>query len=47
MTAQQTYRTTEMFAGIIVIAVLGLVLDRILRVLRRKVSPWYVELSVE
>lgn len=47
LTAEQTYRTTEMFAGIAVIAALGLLLDRLLRLLRRKVSPWYTELAVE
>jgi ABC-type nitrate/sulfonate/bicarbonate transport system permease component len=41
--AQQTFRTERVFAGIIVIALLGFATDLGFRLLRRRLMPWYRE----
>ena len=41
--AQQTFRTERVFAGIIVIGLLGLLTDLAFRRLRRLLLPWYRE----
>ncbi len=43
LTAQQTFRTSELYAGIVTIAAIGFLGDRILRMVRVRLSPWYVE----
>jgi ABC-type nitrate/sulfonate/bicarbonate transport system permease component len=43
LTAQQTFRTTELYVGIVTIALIGFAGDRLLRALRAKLCPWYVE----
>jgi ABC-type nitrate/sulfonate/bicarbonate transport system permease component len=43
LTAQQTFRVERVFAGIIVIGVLGFLTDQCLRALRRWLLPWYQE----
>jgi NitT/TauT family transport system permease protein len=43
LTAQQTFRTGELYAGIVSIAAIGFVGDRTLRLVRAKLCPWYVE----
>jgi ABC-type nitrate/sulfonate/bicarbonate transport system permease component len=43
LTAQQTFRVDRVFAGIVVIGVLGFATDQGFRVLRRKLLPWYQE----
>ncbi|OJY47062.1 MAG: hypothetical protein BGP08_03035 [Rhizobiales bacterium 64-17] len=43
LTAQQTFHTADLFAGIVTIAVIGFVGDRLLRLLRARLCPWYVE----
>jgi NitT/TauT family transport system permease protein len=43
LTAQQTFHTADLFAGIVTIAVIGFVGDRTLRFLRARLCPWYVE----
>jgi NitT/TauT family transport system permease protein len=43
LTAQQTFHTTDLFAGIVTIALIGFIGDRFLRLLRSWLCPWYVE----
>jgi NitT/TauT family transport system permease protein len=43
LTAQQTFHTSDLFAGIVTIAIIGFVGDRLLRLLRTRLCPWYVE----
>jgi ABC-type nitrate/sulfonate/bicarbonate transport system permease component len=43
LTAQQTFHTADLFAGIVTIAVIGFLGDRLLRLLRAWLCPWYVE----
>jgi len=43
LTAQQTFHTSDLFAGIVTIAIIGFVGDRLLRLLRARLCPWYVE----
>ena len=43
LTAQQTFHTTDLFAGIVTIATIGFLGDRLLRLLRTLLCPWYVE----
>ena len=43
LTAQQTFRVDRVFAGVVVIGMLGFATDQALRALRRKLLPWYVE----
>lgn len=45
LTAQQTFRTTELYVGIVTIALVGFIGDRILRLLRSRLCPWYVEVD--
>jgi ABC-type nitrate/sulfonate/bicarbonate transport system permease component len=44
LTAQQTFRVDRVFAGIVVIGVLGFATDQGFRLLRRRLLPWYQEL---
>ena len=41
--AQQTFNVERVFAGIIVIGVLGFLTDRALRWFRRMLVPWHQE----
>jgi NitT/TauT family transport system permease protein len=41
--AQQTFRTERVFAGIIVIGLVGFLTDLGFRLLRRRMMPWYRE----
>ncbi|MGC2201352.1 MAG: ABC transporter permease, partial [Stellaceae bacterium] len=41
--AQQTFRTERVFAGIIVIGLVGVLTDLGFRLLRRRMMPWYRE----
>jgi len=41
--SQQTFRTTELYAGIVTIAAIGFLGDRVLRHIRSTLCPWYVE----
>lgn len=43
LTAQQTFHTTDLFAGIATIAIIGFIGDRFLRLLRARLCPWCVE----
>lgn len=43
LTAQQTFHTADLFAGIVTIAVIGFAGDRLLRFLSARLCPWYVE----
>ena len=43
LTAQQTFHTPDLFVGIVTIAVIGFTGDRLLRLLRVKLCPWYIE----
>lgn len=43
LTAQQTFRIDRVFAGIVVIGVLGFSTDQGFRFLRRRLLPWYQE----
>jgi NitT/TauT family transport system permease protein len=45
LTAQQTFRTPELYAGITTIAVIGFLGDRIIRSIRARLCPWYVEIE--
>jgi ABC-type nitrate/sulfonate/bicarbonate transport system permease component len=45
LTAQQTFRTTELYAGITTIAAIGFIGDRAIRILRARLCPWYVEMA--
>lgn len=45
LTAQQTFRTTELYVGIVTIAMIGFAGDRVLRVLRAWLCPWHVEVE--
>lgn len=45
LTAQQTFRTTELYVGIVTIALIGFIGDRILRWLRAKLCPWHIEVD--
>lgn len=45
LTAQQTFKTTELYVGIVTIALLGFIGDRILRWLRTVLCPWYLEVD--
>ncbi len=47
LTAQQTFHTVDLFAGIVTIAVIGLIGDRILRMARTWLCPWYAETEVQ
>jgi NitT/TauT family transport system permease protein len=43
--AQQTFLVPRVYSGIVVIGVLGFLTDLGLRALRRRIMPWYKELS--
>lgn len=43
LTAQQTFQTPELFVGIVTIAIIGFIGDRILRSIRGLVCPWINE----
>jgi ABC-type nitrate/sulfonate/bicarbonate transport system permease component len=43
LTAEQVYKTEEMFVGILCISILGFGLDRLIKYIQRKVT-WYTEL---
>lgn len=43
LTAQQTFKTNELYVGIVTIAVIGFLGDRVLRYLRAILCPWYLE----
>ena len=45
--AQQTFRVERVFAGIVIIGVIGFATDQGLRALRRKLLPWYREAQEE
>ncbi|MFH1075573.1 MAG: ABC transporter permease [Pseudomonadota bacterium] len=45
--AQRTFATERMFAGIIVISLMGFALDRIARKIEAKVLCWHVETSLQ
>ena len=45
LTAQQTFQTPELYAGIVTIAAIGFIGDRIIRMLRSQLCPWYVEIE--
>jgi NitT/TauT family transport system permease protein len=45
LTAQQNFQTPELYAGIVTIAALGFIGDRIIRGLRARICPWYVEIE--
>lgn len=43
--AQQTFKVEEVFAGIVVIGLLGFTIDALVRRLRVRLMPWYREVS--
>ncbi|MGA2465312.1 MAG: ABC transporter permease [Thermodesulfobacteriota bacterium] len=43
LTAEQVYKTEEMFVGILCISILGFGLDRLIKYIQRKIT-WYTEL---
>jgi ABC-type nitrate/sulfonate/bicarbonate transport system permease component len=43
LTAQQTFRTTDLYVGIVTIALIGFAGDRIIRFTRTQLCPWHVE----
>jgi NitT/TauT family transport system permease protein len=43
LTAQQNFQTSDLYAGIVTIAAIGFVGDRLIRLLRKALCPWYVE----
>jgi NitT/TauT family transport system permease protein len=45
LTAQQTFQTADLYAGIVTIAAIGFVGDRLIRWLRALICPWYVEIE--
>ncbi len=45
LTAQQTFRTTELYAGITTIAAIRFIGDRAIRILRARLCPRYVEMA--
>lgn len=45
LTAQQDFQTADLYAGIVTIAAIGFVGDRLIRWLRRRICPWYVEME--
>ena len=45
LTAQQTFQTAALYAGIVTIAMIGFVGDRLLRLARTLLCPWYVEID--
>lgn len=45
LTAQQTFKTVELYVGIASIALIGFAGDRVLRILRAKLCPWHQEID--
>jgi len=45
LTAQQTFQTPELYAGIVTIAVIGFLGDRAIRIIRTRLCPWHVEIE--
>jgi NitT/TauT family transport system permease protein len=45
LTAQQTFNTINLYVGIVTIAIIGFIGDRVIRLLRKLLCPWYVESS--
>lgn len=45
LTAQQTFQTPELYAGIVTIAIIGFVGDRMIRIIRTRLCPWHVEIE--
>lgn len=45
--AQRVFATDRMFAGIIIISLLGFSLDRIARAIQQRILSWHVETSLE
>jgi ABC-type nitrate/sulfonate/bicarbonate transport system permease component len=43
LTAQQTFRTSDLYVGIVTIALIGFLGDRIIRWMRGWLCPWHVE----
>lgn len=43
LTAQQTFRTADLYVGIVTIALIGFTGDRIIRLVRKQLCPWHVE----
>jgi NitT/TauT family transport system permease protein len=43
LTAQQTFRTPDLYVGIVTIALIGFCGDRIIRLTRARLCPWHVE----
>lgn len=45
LTAQQTFKTVELYVGITSIALIGFAGDRLLRALRARLCPWHQEID--
>jgi len=45
LTAQQTFSTIELYVGIVTIAMIGFAGDRVLRVLRKRLCAWHIEVD--
>jgi ABC-type nitrate/sulfonate/bicarbonate transport system permease component len=45
LTAQQTFKTVELYVGITSIALIGFAGDRVLRALRTRLCPWHIEID--
>lgn len=45
LTAQQTFATTELYVGIVTIALIGFAGDRVLRMIRARLCPWHLEVD--
>lgn len=43
LTAQQTFRTADLYVGIVTIALIGFTGDRVIRFARARLCPWHVE----
>jgi ABC-type nitrate/sulfonate/bicarbonate transport system permease component len=43
LTAQQTFRTADLYVGIVTIALIGFAGDRVIRWARARLCPWHVE----
>lgn len=43
LTAQQTFRTADLYVGIVTIALIGFAGDRVIRFARARLCPWHVE----
>lgn len=45
LTAQQTFKTNELYVGIVTIAIIGFAGDRLLRWTRKRLCPWHQEIE--